>query len=191
MVSPKSEIMPAACHARAPESNADALDRRARKSTFTPMPLRRLAILCLCAALLAGCETTTTMSRVDPGVAAAIAAEAPGNYFIGRRYYKKDYKMWGWVRKPGQPWKQAQLVMLNENSKLAPDRAAGTLGVDNNTEYRLQGNFTGGQVYEPASNGFYPEFVLTGYEVRSTTPPLIYRDRRQLDPKVRILTPPL
>jgi hypothetical protein len=99
--------------------------------------------------------------------------------------------MWGWVRKPGQPWKQAQLVMLNENSKLAPDRAAGTLGVDNNTEYRLQGNFTGGQVYEPASNGFYPEFVLTGYEVRSTTPPLIYRDRRQLDPKVRILTPPL
>jgi hypothetical protein len=95
------------------------------------------------------------------------------------------------VRKPGQPWKQAQLVMLNENTKIAPDRAAGTLGVDNNTEYRLQGNFTGGQVYEPASNGFYPEFVLTGYEVRSTAPPNIYADRRQLDPKVRILTPPL
>jgi len=158
---------------------------------FESMFLRRLAFLSLSAALLSGCETTTTMSRVDPGVAAAIAAEAPGNYFIGRRYYKKDYKMWGWVRKPGQPWKQARLVMLNENSKIAPDRAAGTLGVDNNTEYRLQGNFTGGQVYEPASNGFYPEFVLTGYEVRSTAPPNIYADRRQLDPKVRILTPPL
>ena len=155
------------------------------------MLLPRLAILCFCAALLAGCETTTTMSRVDPGGAAAIAAEAPGNYFIGRRYYKKDYKMWGWVRKPGQPWKQAQLVMLNENSKLAPDRAAGTLGIDNNTEYRLQGNFTGGKVYEPASNGFYPEFVLAGYEVRSTPPPLIYGDRRHLAPKVRILTPQL
>ena len=158
---------------------------------FTPMLLRRLALLALCVAFLAGCETTGTLTRVDPGVAAAIAAEAPGDYFIGRRYYKKDYKMWGWVRKPGQPWKSAQLVMLNENTKLAPDRAAGTLGIDNNTEYRLQGFFTGGKVYEPASNGFYPEFVLAGYEVRSSTPPMIYRDRRQLDPKVRILTPPL
>lgn len=154
------------------------------------MLVRRLVLVTFTAVLLAGCETTT-VTRVDPGVAAAIAAEAPGNYFIGRRYYKSDYKMWGWVRKPGQPWKNAQLVMLNENTKLAPDRAAGTLGIDNNTEYRLQGSFTGGRVYEPASNGFYPEFVLTGYEVRSTTPPFIYRDRRQLDPKIRILAAPL
>jgi hypothetical protein len=151
----------------------------------------RLALLALCAALLAGCETTGTLTRVDPGVAAAIAAEAPGDYFIGRRYYKSDYKMWGWVRRPGQPWKTAQLVMLNENTMLAPDRAAGTLGIDNNHEYRLQGRFTGGKVYEPASNGFYPEFVLTGHELRSSAPPLIYRDRRQLDPKIRILAPPL
>lgn len=151
---------------------------------------RRIALAFLCAVLLAGCETTT-ISRVDPQVAAAIAAEAPGDYFIGRRYYKKDNKMWGWIRKPGQPWKTAQLVMLNENTKLAPDRAAGRLGIDNNTEYRLQGYFPGGQVYEPASNSFYPEFVMTGYEVRSSTPPMIYRDRRQLDPKVRILAAPL
>lgn len=139
----------------------------------------------------AGCETTTTARRVDPAVAAAIAAEAPGNYFIGRRYYKKDYKMWGWVRRPGEPWKNAQLVMMNENVKLAPDRQAGTLGSDNNHEYRLQGRFTGGKVYEPASNKFYPEFVLTGYELISSSPPFIYAERRVLDPRVRVLTPPL
>lgn len=138
----------------------------------------------------AGCETTTT-ARVDPAVAAAIAAEAPGNYFIGRRYYKKDYKMWGWVRRPGEPWKNAQLVMMNENTKLAPDRQAGTLGSDNNHEYRLQGRFTGGKVYEPASNKFYPEFVLTGYELISSSPPFIYAERRVLDPRVRVLTPPI
>ena len=154
------------------------------------MLLRRITLACLCAAFVAGCETTT-ISRVDPQVAAAIAAEAPGNYYIGRRYYKKDYKMWGWVRKPGQPWKTAQLVMMNENTKLAPDRAAGTLGIDNNTEYRLEGYFTGGKVYEPASNGFYPEFLMTGYEVPPKNPPMIYRDRRQLDPKIRIIAPPL
>lgn len=139
---------------------------------------------------LTGCETTTT-GGVSPSIAAAIANEAPGNYYIGRRYYKKDYKMWGWVRKPGQPWKSSQLVMMNEDTKLAPDREAGTLGTDNNYEYRLEGRFTEGQVYEPASNRFYPEFVLTGYSVISTAAPNIFKDRRALDPKVRLLTPPL
>ena len=150
-------------------------------------------LLLLVAALLplGGCETTGTMGGVSPSVAAAIANEAPGNYYIGRRYYKKDYKMWGWVRKPGQPWKSSRLVMMNEDTKLAPDRAGGTLGVDNNYEYRLEGYFTGGQVYEPASNTFYPEFVLTGYNVISTAAPNIFKDRRALDPKVRLLTPPL
>lgn len=156
------------------------------------MRITRLARLLTLGALLlaAGCETTS-VGRVSPSVAAAIAAEAPGNYYIGRRYYKKDYKMWGWLRRPGQQWKDAKLVMMNENTKLAPDREAGTLGIDNNHEYRLQGYFTGGQVYEPASNRFYPEFVLTGYELRSVSPPLIFGDRRALDPAVRLLTPPI
>lgn len=155
--------------------------------------MRPQSLLLLLAAILlplAGCETTTT-GGVSPSIAAAIANEAPGNYYIGRRYYKKDYKMWGWVRKPGQPWKSSQLVMMNEDTKLAPDREAGTLGTDNNYEYRLEGRFTGGQVYEPASNRFYPEFVLTGYSVISTAAPNIFKDRRALDPKVRLLTPPL
>lgn len=139
----------------------------------------------------AGCETTGSVSaRPDPRVAAMIAAEQPGNYFVGRRYYKKDYKMWGWVRRPGQPWSTAQLVMMNENTKLAPDRQAGKLGIDNNHEYRLQGRFTGGKVYEPASNDFYPEFVLTGYDLLSNAPPFIYTDRRALDPAIRLLLPP-
>jgi hypothetical protein len=156
------------------------------------MRLASLARIILAVALAgaAGCETTST-TRVDPAIAASIAAEAPGNYFVGRRYYKKDYKMWGWVRRPGEPWKNAQLVMMNENTKLAPDRQAGTLGVDNNHEYRLQGRFTGGKVYEPASNKFYPEFVLTGYELISSSPPFIFAERRVLDPRVRVLAPPL
>jgi hypothetical protein len=138
-----------------------------------------------------GCETTgSSAARPDPRAAAIIAAETPGNYYVGRRYYKKDYKMWGWVRRPGQPWSTAQLVMMNENKKLAPDRAGGTLGTDNNHEYRLQGYFTGGKVYEPASNDFYPEFVLTDYSLLSSAPPFIYSDRRALDPAVRLLVPP-
>ena len=60
--------------------------------------------------------------------------------------------------------------MLNENQKLAPDREQMNFGCDNNYEYKLYGRFSGDKVYEPASNGVYPEFVLKGYELISTNP---------------------
>ena len=110
-------------------------------------------------------------------MAQRIAAEPTGDYFIGRRYYKPDYKFWGYVRKPGQPWSTAELVMLNEKQKLAPDRERLEFGSDNNYEYKLYGYFSGDKVYEPASNGIYPEFVLKGYELISTNPPPIFRSQ--------------
>jgi hypothetical protein len=143
---------------------------------------------------LAGCETFDTPS--DAGQAArmamneAIRNETPGNYFIGRRYYKQDYKFWGYVRSPGQPWTSAKLVMMNEQKKLAPDRERGRLGSDHNCEYKLYGSFSGETVYEPASNGFYPEFVLTGYELRSTSPPPIFHSIAANDPARRVIGQP-
>ena len=61
--------------------------------------------------------------------------------------------------------------MLNEKQKLAPDRERLEFGGDNNYEYKLYGYFSGDKVYEPASNGIYPEFVLKGYELISMNPP--------------------
>lgn len=143
---------------------------------------------------LAGCESdsgfqgiqSTRMSEMK----AAIRAEPPGDYFIGRRYYKVDYKFWGFVRRPGEPWSTSKLVMMNEQAKLAPDREKGTLGSDHGYEYKLYGRFTGETVYEPASNGFYPEFALTGYELRSTNPPPILRTVAANDPVRRVLETP-
>jgi hypothetical protein len=140
---------------------------------------------------ITGCETLDPYGPDRAAAAAAIRSEIPGNYFVGRRFYKRDYKMWGWVREPGHPWKSAKLVMLNEQRRLAPDREQGALGADNNYEYRLEGFFSGETVYEPASNRFYPEFVLTGYQLLSTTPHLIFKERRSIEPSVRLLTPPL
>ena len=120
----------------------------------------------------------------------AIRQEEPGNYYIGRRYYKVDYKFWGFVRKPGQQWSTAKLVMLNEQGKLAPDRELGKLGSDNNSEYKLYGDFSGQTVYEPASNGFYPEFSLKAYELRNVSPANIYRDAGATDPARRIIATP-
>ena len=114
-------------------------------------------------------------ARID--TAARIAAEPPGDYYIGRRYFKPVYKIWGYVRRPGQPWSTAKLVMLNEKLKLAPDRAQNSFGIDNGYEYKLYGEFSGETVYEPASNGFYPEFILKNYELISTNPPPIFRSQ--------------
>lgn len=150
----------------------------------------RLLALAVCGVILAGCQTVDTGSAERAAMNAAIRTEAPGNYFVARRMYKQDYKVWGWVRQPGQPWKTAKLVMLNEQTRIAPDRAANKIGSDNNVEYRFTGYFSGEQVYEPASNGFYPEFVLQGYEVKDSAPANIYTQKRQVEPKVRILMPP-
>jgi hypothetical protein len=130
--------------------------------------------------LFTGCETTMPsgiqQARVD--AAQKIAAEPPGDYFIGHRYFKGSvFKFWGYVRKPGQPWSTARLVVLNEKEKLAPDREKLSFGSDNNYEYKLYGSFSGQTVYEPASNGFYPEFVLKRYELISTNPAPIFKSQ--------------
>jgi hypothetical protein len=152
----------------------------------------RQLVTAFCAlVLLTACQT------IPQGIQSArlamleeIKAEPPGDYFIGRRYYKQDYKFWGYVRKPGEPWSTAKLVMLNEQKKLAPDREAGKLGSDHNYEYKLYGLFSGETIYEPASNGFYPEFVLTGYELRSITPVSIFRTPAANDPSRRMIGTP-
>src|SRR5215469_18896035 len=125
--------------------------------------------LVLGALLFAGCETVPQgiqQARIE--MAQRIAAEPTGDYYIARRYFKPDFKFWGYVRRPNQPWSTAQLVMLNEKQKLAPDRADLKFGEDNNYEYKLYGYFSGDKVYEPASNHVYPEFVLKGFEAIST-----------------------
>jgi hypothetical protein len=159
------------------------------------MKLFRSAVLLLSLAALSACGSslgpspgTTTAARA--GMLAEIKNEPPGNYFIGRRYSKTEYKFWGFVRSPGQPWTSAKLVVLNENQKLAPDRAGGKIGSDNNFEYKLFGYFSGDKVYEPASNGFYPEFVLKGAEIRSQSPGPIYREASATNPEYRLIPQP-
>ena len=137
------------------------------------------------------CQTVDTQAPARAAMNAAIRAEAPGDFFIGRRMYKSDYKMWGWVREPSKPWTTARLVMMNEQTKIAPDREAGKLGSDNNYEYRLSGRFSGDTVYEPASDQFYPEFVLAGYELINTKPTGIYITNRQEDSSIRIIMAPV
>jgi len=138
-----------------------------------------LAVNLLPAALFSGgCQSMPEgIRQARMEMTQRIAAEPTGDYFIGRRYYKPDFKFWGYIRRPGQPWSTGQLVMLNEEQKLAPDRERLDFGSDNNYEYKLYGYFSGDKVYEPASNTVYPEFVLKGYELISTNPPPIFQSQ--------------
>ena len=146
--------------------------------------MRRVFHLLLASNALIGVLFLNSCQTVPQGIQEAriemaqrIAVETPGDYYIGRRYYKPDFKFWGYVRRPGQPWTTAQLVMLNEKQKLAPDREQLEFGNDNNYEYKLYGEFSGDKVYEPASNSVYPEFVLKGYELISTNPAPIFKSQ--------------
>ena len=159
------------------------------------MKLTRFASALLLLPIFTGCVSTIGPNPNQTAKARAtmleeIKGEPEGAYYVGRRYFKTEYKFWGFVRASGHPWSEAKLVMLNENQKLAPDRSSTKLGTDNNFEYKLFGNFSSDTVYEPASNGMYPEFILKGYELRTATPAPIYREAGATDPERRIIARP-
>lgn len=157
------------------------------------LPFLRAILAVIPALLLSGCVTGSDWSpQQRERLMQQIQAEPLGNYYVGRRYHKADYKFWGYVRKPRQPWTEAKLVMLNEQKQLAPDREVGTIGYDNGYEYKLIGSFSGDTVYEPASNGFYPEFVLSRAELLTSTPgPIFTRRSGAFNPALRVIATPL
>jgi hypothetical protein len=122
---------------------------------------------------------------------AAIASEATGDFYYGRRYFVEKTRFWGYVRQPRQPWSRAKLVMIREDLKQVPDRLPedGSGGrpyaYDQNFEYRLRGFYTGQEAYDPNSNQFLAEFMLTGYELVDDKPGWLFRpddryDRRRI-----------
>ena len=126
---------------------------------------------------------------------ANIASEPTGDFYIGRRYYVEKTRFWGYVRKPRQPWSRARLVMMLEDRKTQPDRLPETgpagrrYGFDNNFEYRLRGEFTGNEAYDPNSNQFLPVFRLTGYELLDRNPGWLFAPDDRYDPKRVTLSP--
>jgi len=112
---------------------------------------------------------------------ARIAAEPTGDFYYGRRYFVEKTRFWGYLRRPRQPWSQAQLVIMREDKKHTPDRLAESgppgerYGCDTNYDYRIHGHFTGKKQYEPNSNQFLAEFMLTGYELLDQRPGWLFR----------------
>lgn len=148
--------------------------------------------------LLAACWVLTQCGAGSGGVGnmggptveertARIASEPTGDFFYGRRYFVEKTRFWGYLRKPREPWKRAKLVIFKEDRKTNPDRLPedGPPGqryaFDNNHEYRIWGNFTGKEAYEPNSNQFLPVFMLTRYEVVDRNPGWLFTPSDRYD----------
>ena len=126
---------------------------------------------------------------------AKIANEPTGDFYYGRRYYVEKTRFWGYVRQPRQSWNRAKLVIFREEKKQNPDRLSENgpsgqrYGFDNNTEYRLNGYYSGQQAYDPNSNQFLPEFMLTGYEVVDRQPGWLFRPDDRYHPSRITMVP--
>lgn len=126
---------------------------------------------------------------------AAIASEATGDFYYGRRYYVQKTRFWGYLRNPRQSASNAKLVIFREDRKRNPDRlpesgpSGARNGFDQNYEYKIRGNYTGETAYDPNSNQFLPVFMLTGYEVVDRNPGWLFSPADHYNPLRVTLTP--
>ena len=154
-----------------------------------------LSLWILAAACLSSCSTGIGVSK--PQIESAklvraekIAAESRGDFYICRRYYVDRMRFWGYLRKPGEPWSESFLVIINEKNKTVPDRLPEIMeseieklgddptklkkvkrfGYDHNYEYKVKGSFSGSRVYDPNSNLVLREFILSDYELINPDP---------------------
>lgn len=187
-----------------------SIPNRAGDTSASPTP--RLALLSLLlpivsATFLTSCVTTGTptgptgtgtiagqlsSSQLNhPQVKARnaiIAAEPPGTYYIGRRWWTDGTRFWGYLREPGKPWSTAKLVIMNESIIKQPDRvpeegATQVHGYDHNYEYRIWGSFTGQTIYDPNSNFVVPEFRLSKYELINASPGFLFHPGERYNPR--------
>ncbi|MEM9282899.1 MAG: hypothetical protein AAGA96_13815 [Verrucomicrobiota bacterium] len=151
---------------------------------------------------MTSCETTSSGGRGSSGQLpsaaysnpavkarnAEIALESPADYYVGRRYWVDGTRFWGYLRKPGKPWTESQLVIMNESVSRQPDRIpeeGGTKvhGYDHNHEYRIWGSFTGQKIYDPNSNFIIPEFKIRRYELINSSPGFLFWPGESYNPR--------
>ena len=153
------------------------------------MILRSLLIFMV--AVLNACQTSDSACRaLLVQRAADIAAEPSGDYFFGRRCYIGPPRainathFWGYVRRPGEPWAKARLVILNEDKARAPDRLPESgpgevCGFDHNHEYRLWGSFIDREAYDPNSDMVLPVFALQRWHLINPKPGWLFHPKEK------------
>ena len=147
-----------------------------QRRTFLAVATRMMALLPVGLTVSAGFLNTSCSSTSGFG-----GGGGGGSEWVGRRYFTRQTRFWGYVKREGEPWSKARLVIMNERYKHTPDRLPELAmegrghGFDHNYEYRLKGTFSGNKVYDPNSDKILPEFVLRDYELISETPGHLFK----------------
>ena len=135
---------------------------------------------CVLVLLMSGCHSMVKDCRAVAQREAEISKEAKGDYYIGRRYYVPLTRFWGYLRRPGESWRTATLVIMDEKQVRTPDRGfeppvkGAVFGRDDNVEYYVHGRYTGEKAYDPSTNQVLPVFLATKYEVRNNKPGFLF-----------------
>jgi hypothetical protein len=143
-----------------------------------------LALLATSCATEGGYDTAAKAARD-----AAIRAEPRGDYFIGRRYHTNGCRFWGYVRRPGQLWEDAKLVVMSERLAKQPDRlpeapeSGNGHGYDHNSEYRIWGSFTGSRIYDPNADLEVEAFLCTKFQLANRSPGFLFLPGERYDPR--------
>ena len=154
-------------------------------------------LLPLCVLLLSACDTLKSDCRAVAEREAAIATEPKGDYYIGRRYHIPYTRFWGYLRRPGESWRSAKLVMMDESKVHTPDRGPepplpnAVYGSDQNAEYYVYGSYTGEQGYDSGTDRAYPLFRPTSFALRSREPGFLFRPSEKYSEEYVTLMPEL
>ncbi len=145
-------------------------------------------LLTQCNTLKTDCEAVNLRER-------EIAAEPKGDYYIGRRYYIPLTRFWGYLRRPGQSWREAKLVIMDESIVRTPDRGyeppveGAIFGKDANKEYTITGSYTNERAYDSATNQILPVFKATSYTLRNEEPGFLFKPSEKYSKEYVTLTP--
>lgn len=157
--------------------------------------LRKLTIGALGCLALCQCNTLKSDCQAINAREAQIAAESPGPYYVGRRYYVPLTRFWGYLREPQQSWRTAKLVIMDESLCRTPDRGyeppvkGAVFGTDKNVEYIVKGSYTGEKAYDPSTNQILPVFKATGFEVRNREPGFLFKPSEKYSEEYVTLMP--
>lgn len=157
--------------------------------------MRYLLTSCLICLMLCHCNTLKQDCQQLAKREAEIAQEPPGDYYIGRRYYVPLTRFWGYLRQPGQSWRTAKLVIMDESLVRTPDRGyeppvkGATFGRDKNVEYIVRGRYTGETAYDPSTNQVLPVFLAQRFEVRNPNPGFLFIPSEQYHTQYLTLIP--
>ncbi|MBX7209776.1 MAG: hypothetical protein K1X78_15770 [Verrucomicrobiaceae bacterium] len=149
--------------------------------------LRLICLLPLSLLVLSSCESPDIAAKLEAR-RASIAAEPPGDYYIGRRFHIDRTHFWGYVRRPREGWENAKLVVMNEKLKPTPDRmpeapmdGGPAFGHDHNHEYRLKGYYSGRRIYDPNSDLKIVEFVLQDWQLINSNPGWLFKPNERFN----------